>query len=158
MLQQQVAFLEHREEVGVLRIREHVDRLRRRIPQRVEPRQIDEPHHDAQIQRPRNDIDVVGADVELIAEQRDELVRRVGADLEPDDVAAPPVAQLALDQLELRAAAFVVELQLGVARQADDRGFENRLAREEAGQVRRDDLFEQDEAERLRAPRVAPGG
>ena len=49
-------------------------------------------------------------------------------DLEPDDVAAAPPAHLALDQLEVRAAAFVVELELGVARQADDRGLENRLA------------------------------
>ena len=104
MLQQQVALFQHREEVGVLRIREHVNRLRRRIPQRIEPRQIEESHHDAQVQRAGNDVDVVGADVELLAEQRDELVRRVGADLEADDVAAPPAAQLALDQLELRAA------------------------------------------------------
>ena len=59
---------------------------------------------------------------------------RVRADLEADDVAAAPAAQLALDQLELRAAALVVELQLRVAREADDGGLENRLAGEQAAQ------------------------
>ena len=75
-----------------------------------------------------------------------QLLRRRRLDLEPDDVAAPPPAHLALDQLEVRAAAFVVELELGVARQADDRRFEDRLAGKELRQVRADDVLEQHEA------------
>ena len=73
MQQQQVAFLQHRKQIGVRSIREHVNRLLRRIAQAIEPRQIHQPHQDAQIERSRDDVDVFGRDVELIAEQRDQL-------------------------------------------------------------------------------------
>ena len=149
MLQQQVALVQHREDVGLLRVGEHVDRLHLGIPQPLEPRQLDEAHHHPQIQRSRDDVDVVSAEFELIAQQCDQFIRRVRADLETHDVASSSASQLAFDDLDVGATAFVVQFQLGITRQTHDRRFENRLAREEAWQVRRDDVLEQDETQRL---------
>ena len=61
MVQQQVALVEDREQVGLLHVGEHVDRLQRRIAQLVEARQLRERHQHAQIERSRTDVDVLSA-------------------------------------------------------------------------------------------------
>ena len=63
-------------------------------------------------------------------------LRGVGADLQAHDAAAAPPAQFALDQLQVRSAALVVELQLGVAREADDGRLQNRLSGKQQRDVR----------------------
>ena len=65
-------------------------------------------------------------------------VGRRRLDLEPHDIASSPPAQLALDQLQLRAAAFVVELQLRVAGEADDARLQDLLPGKELRQMRRE--------------------
>ena len=64
--------------------------------------------------------------------QVDQLRRRRRFQLEPHDVAPAPPSQLALDQLQLRASAFVVEFHLGVARQPDHRRLAESSGRETA--------------------------
>jgi hypothetical protein len=86
---------------------ESVDR-RRNGSRNASARQIHQPHDDAQSAAP-DDVDVVGADVELIADN---------VTSSSDESRSPPVGrrrcvacpELALDQLELRAAALIVEL------------------------------------------------
>src|SRR5262249_39605631 len=65
--------------------------------------------------------------------------------LQAADVAVTALAQLALDALQLRAAALVVEFELGVAREANHRRLENGLTGEEERELRPDDVLEQHE-------------
>ena len=92
-------------------------------------------------------VDLLGGDVELLAQQRQQLLGGRRLDFEPHDVAAPAAPHLALDHLEMRAPALVVELELGVARQADDASVSRIVwPGNSCDEVRADDVFEQHEA------------
>ena len=103
---------------------ERVDRLQRRIAQRFEARQLGEAHQDPQVERRRR----AGTrrprpDRVCCVERLRQLGGRRLFDFEPDDVARGAGGDFALDQLELRPAALVVELELRVAAEPDARGF-----------------------------------
>ena len=68
-------------------------------------------------------------------------------DLEPDDIALSPASDLALDRLEMRPAALVVQVEIRVAREADDARFTDLLPGKELRQVRPDDFLEQHKRE-----------
>ncbi|MGC4086244.1 MAG: hypothetical protein QM736_29995 [Vicinamibacterales bacterium] len=112
-MQQDVAGVDGGEDV-LCRL-ERVHCLNRRIAQLGVAGQIEERHQQPQVERSVDGVDVVFGDLDLLAQQRDELRRRPGFDLEPYDVAHAAAAQLALDLFELRHPPFVVELQFGVA-------------------------------------------
>ena len=78
-------------------------------------------------------------------------------DLQPDDVAAAPLAQLLLDRLQEIDAALVVELELGVAREAEGGRLERRSGPGRATRSSRaDDVLEQHERAAVDARRRAP--
>src|SRR5262245_2578135 len=112
----------------------------RRVARRRQLRRIDQVHQESQIERAAHSVDLFVGQLQVSAQLRQQDVGGVRARLEADDVAPAAAAQLALDEIQLRASALVVELQLGVAGETDHRAFENRLARKEQGRVREDDL------------------
>src|SRR5579871_2618172 len=124
---------------------EDADRLYRRIPQLRMTRQFDELHQHAQVQRSLDRVHFVARHVELPADQIDERVRGGCFHFEADDVTAAAPAKLALHHVDVRSPALVVELELGVAGETDDRRLDDLLAWKELLQVKPDDLFEQDE-------------
>ena len=150
MVQQHVALVEHREQIGVLCVGQHVHRLvrRHRAGRRV-PADRRVRISDAQVERPGDDVDVVGAEVELIAEPAATSSSDARtADLEPDDVAAAPPAQFALDHVP--AACARLRRRAPARRRAPDGSPRTResLSGKEHRQVRADDLFEQHERHR----------
>ena len=84
--------------------------------------------------------------LELAAEHLEHLVGHLGVDLEAHDAAelvAPP--QHRLDRLE-EVFGFVLELEVGVAGDAEHLVIEDLHAREQRVELRGDDLLERDEA------------
>ena len=151
MLQQDVALVEDREQVGLAGAGQCVSRLHRRIPQSVEARHVRERHQPAKIERSIDEIDVRLVQLETVAEQSLKFRGRAGLQLESNDVAAAAPPHLALDDLQVGAPAFIVQLELRVSRQADHRRLDNRLAGKEQRQVRPDELFEEDMRETVPA-------
>ena len=146
MVQQHVALVDHREDVGVLPSPSGSGRAERRIAQSVEAGQVGQAapaRADPAAPAPRRCRRPSSS--RLLAKQSDQLRRCRCLDLQPDDVAAPAPAELAFDELEMRPAALVVELELGVAREPDERRLEDRLPGKQLRQMRSDDLFEQHE-------------
>ena len=154
MVQQHVVVVDHREQVGMRRAGQDRGRASGGSRRSSKPGRSSQPGQHTQIHGPRHRVDVAGLDLEALAENPTQLLRCRSLDLQPDDVAAPPPADLPFDELEMRPAALVVEIELRVARQADERRFQDGLAGEQLRQVRSDDLLEQDE----RVPRVSAAG
>ena len=126
------------EDVVLLVRRRRHDAAARREPQRVEARQIDDRRERPDVERARPAGRRPPADdLDELREVRARLVARGRFDLQPDDVAAAPLAQRLLDRLEERLAALVVELELGVAREAERGRLERRPARGRARRSRR---------------------
>jgi hypothetical protein len=141
MVQQQILIVENREEIRLLS-RQDVDRWERTVAQLLKTRQLHQAHQDAEVDGSLHREGIRRRDRDLAGNQVGQLRRRRRFQLEPDDIAPPPPFQLALDQLQLRASAFVVEFHFGIARQAHHRRLQNRLAGEQWGQVRTNDLLE----------------
>ena len=166
MVQQHVALVEHREQVARARARRArrpagaADRAARRSPAARSARAARR-----RSSGPGIAIDVVRRRCRAArAAAPSSSVGRRRLDLEPDDVAAAPAAHLALDHLEVRAAALVVELELGVAGQPDHgRSRGSAGPGNSCGEVRADDVLEQHERDAVAARRparaaVRPGG
>ncbi len=96
-------------------------------------------------------------DADLLDQHGQQLVAGPGLDLEPHDVTAPPAPQFLFDHLEVRTPAFVVELDLRVARQADDGRLEDRLPGKQQLEMRPDHVLEEDEREARRSRPRARG-
>jgi hypothetical protein len=117
-MKQHVTLVENREEIGALFL-EHVHRHERRVAQLVEAGQIGDGVQQSPVERPRRRVYVVDGDIELIAQDRYELVGGAFFDFQSDDVAAAAAAKLVLDDFQMAPAAFVIELELGIANQPD---------------------------------------
>ena len=83
--------------------------------------------------------------------QRRQDAARAAVDLEAHDVALPAAPQLLLEGLDIRLPAFVVQLQLGVAREAERRGFEDHLPGEQRVEPGADHVVEHDEGDAFAA-------
>ena len=158
MMQQHVALVQHREKVALLarpgrRPAAAADRAARRTP--ADPRGPSARASREDRARRRRRRPSTSSCRRIRATSSCDAV---AFHLEPDDIAAAAAAQLALDELELRATALVVELQLGVAGQPNDRRLQDRLSREELRQMRANDLLEQHERDALGARRAARAG
>ncbi len=150
--------VEQREHIAVKVRRQHGGRLQRRVAKRLEARDVEQRPQDPQIHRPRHSIDRRCLDVEALAQQIDQFVRGRAVDLQPNDVAAPAPADLAFDELEMGAPALVVQLQLRVPGQPDDRALAQHLSGEQFAQVRPDDVLERDQCGAIAAvDRHEPG-
>ena len=115
-----------------------------RIAQRVEAGDFGQAHQHAEVERAGDFVDLFLGQIELLPEQRQQLLGCRGFDFEPDRVAPPAAAYLAFDHFQVRAAAFVIELELRVAGETDHRRIENHLAGEELRELRANHVLEQD--------------
>ncbi len=100
----------------------------------------------AEVERSVDHVDVVVGELELAAEQLEHLAGHLGVDLEAHDTAelAAP-AQDRLDGLE-QVFGFVLELEVGVAGDAERVVRQHLHAGEQGVELRRDDLLEEHEA------------
>ena len=116
------------------------DRRPRRVPQLVEPLQAGDLHEVVEVQQALERVDLRLLHGERLAE----LVAQRGAharvDLEPHDLAEPAPAQLLLDGLQ-EVVGLVGDLEVRVARHAEDPVVDDLHAREERVEVGRDDVL-----------------
>ena len=148
-MQKEVTLVQQREHVGLIEIGQDVDGLQSRIAKRLEPRLLDEPHQDAQVERARHAVDVLRLQFQPAAQSGFEVAGCGRFHLDAHRIAPPPPSQLAFDYLEVRDPPFVVQLELRIASDANHARFENLLPAEQLRQVRADDVFEQYERHTL---------
>ncbi len=116
----------------------------------------------SQVERTADAVDVLGPHLEPRDEQREQRLAHAGLDLQAHDAAAAAVLELLLDRRQQVEPALVVEVQLGVAGDAEARDVDDRLAGEERAQLGADHVFEQQVGEAVDAGRAdetrqAPG-
>ena len=97
------------------------------------------------VEQPLDLVDLARTDVEPLDQPLAHVARRRARELEPDDVAEPPAAQLGLDGLE-EVVGVVRQLEVGVARDAEERALRDLHPREQHGEEVRDDRLERYEA------------
>ena len=90
--------------------------------------------------------DVVAADLELAHEQVEHVLVDVVADLEPHRGAEPAAGQLALERLQQVLVAVLLDLDVGVAGDAEDVVGDDLEPREQLLQVDADELLERQPA------------
>ena len=146
VVEQNVLFVEYRKQIVVLGAHQNVGWLQRRISEHVEPGQLGQREQHAQIQRTRDQVDVVLAQLQSVAKRGDQRVRSSCLDLQPNDVASPPAPDFALDGFEVGAASFFIQFQLGVPRETNDSRLDDLLSGKEIGQMGSNDLLEQDKS------------
>ena len=96
-----------------------------------------------EVERALDAVDLSLVCAEAALEPRDHLGGRGRAHLDPHDVAEAPASQLRLDGLE-EVVGVVGDLEVGVARHAEDRALDDVHAGEERRQEVGDDLLERD--------------
>ena len=161
VVEDHVALVEEGEERGARRF-DHGLRLERRVAQVLERGQVDEGHQRPDVHRPPDAVDVVRRDLEPRHEEREQRLGDPVLDLEADDAAPPAVLELLLDDLQEVPPALVVEVELGVARDAEGGHVADLLPREEARELGPDHVLEQHvdealDARRPHEPREPPG-
>ena len=96
-------------------------------------------------------VDLIVLDAEPLLQPLQHRPRRRARDLEPDRVAEPPALQLLLDRLE-QVVGVVRDLEVGVARDAEDGALDDLHPREEPVEEVRDHVLEHQQLA------VVPGG
>ncbi len=97
-----------------------------------------------EIEHARDLVDVLRRDVEALHQQHARRMGHRAFDLQPDHLAEAPLAQLFLDRHEQVGRLFLLDREVGVARDPEEVVLQHLHAREQRVQVRGDDLLEQD--------------
>ena len=104
-----------------------------------------------EVQRAVEQVDVVRLEAQRLAQEHDDLDRRVVRDLQPDRAAAFAPPQLLLDGLEQIVGLVLVDREVEVARDAERAAAEHLEAGEQLARVHRDQILEQHVREAGRA-------
>ena len=146
MVEEDFAFRHPPEHVGeVERPRlQRRQRLEGRLAEVLEGGQLHQRKEGPHVQRTAHVVDVRDFDLEPLDQDAEQGVADPLLHLQPDHPAEAPLAQLVFDRLQVVAPAFLVQLHLRVARDAEGGRLQDRLAREQRGQLGPDDLLEQD--------------
>ena len=145
MAQQDVALPDVREDAVL--VHEGRDRLRDvlRVLQAVKARQAVHLHEHGQIQRPVDPEQVRLLDLQLVAEDLQELLVHGILHLQPDRFAPLAALQLLLDLLHEVGSIFLVQIELRVPHDAEGVRGQDVIVHEELVHVAFDDLFQQDD-------------
>ncbi len=130
---------------------EHRDGLHPRVAQGLEPRQFHDAPERVQIEEPGHAVEVLVIEAGEAGEQRRQDAARAAVDLEAHDVALPAAPQLLLEGFDVRLPAFVVQLQLGVAREAERGRLEDDLPGEQRVEAGANHVVEHDEGDAVAA-------
>ena len=112
------------------------------------PGQFDDLPQRAHVEQAVDRVDLVVLDAEQGGQRGAQLLRAARADLDPDDLAEAPPAQLVLDRLQ-QVGGVVGDLEIGVAGDPEDVAVGDLHAREERVEVVGDDVLERHEQRRL---------
>ena len=144
VVEEHVALIEHGEDALPGRKLRHGKRPQRLVPQIFEGGQVEKEGEGAQVQRGGEEVDVLASHLEALRQGLDEGGLHACLDLEADHPAAAPLPQLVLDRFEKVPSPLVVQLQLRVTGDPEDRRVEDLLPREECSQLGPDHLLEPD--------------
>ena len=109
----------------------------------VEPRQFHDAPERMQIEESGHAVQVLVIEAGEAREQRRQDAARAAVDFEAHDVALPAAPQLHLEGFDIRLPAFIVQLQLGVARKAEGRRLEDDLPGEQRVEALANHVVEQ---------------
>ena len=144
VVQQQIAFTNRREHVGLPDQPLGKRRRERRIVQ-IGLLDVDERPQALGAHHPVDFVTIAAVELERLAQLAAQVLRHRRLDLEPHRFAEPAFAQLRLDRAQQIVGLVLLQVEIGVARDAEEVGRRHAQAREQRLQVVRDDVFEHHE-------------
>ena len=120
----------------------------RRVAQLAEARQLDDLPQVGEVEQPVDDVDLALLDLERLGELGAQVRAHLAVDLEAHDLAEAPPAQLGLDGPQ-QVVGLVGDVEVGVARDAEEAVVDDLHAGEERVEVGGDELLERDEGRAL---------